>query len=741
MFNRSAFALLGLLLACGFASAQERGAVNPIISGPNAELCFEATPNAGADTCIKRTGPGSLNVTPGIGTGVAIGGNGVGSGAAPITSVYLGPQCPVVNTGQCFFTQADTQQSQACSWTAATPSTVTCGSQLDLMNASVTTNVVTYTGLMLTDSKLIPPTWLVGHSITVTNFGGGDAFLNQTCTLTAVSTNTVSCPLPHANFATAATQSGVVTNTSIGPFVAADIGKQVFGWNNCEAFATNLTMGQNAITVSGAPLVTSFISQTQVQITTAANAMATQTGCFIWGHTDDANAAIAEAAYVQYPFCPKLMLSAVGYMFSKPHFYNQPMACAAEGVAWPNSAGNVFYSAGMELEGRGAGATILYIPPNFPNGDTCTRGEGVGVCWFIPMMAKWKDLQFTGGSNPNASLLAHAFMGGQVITVENVTCTNLGAYEQGGPWHGFEAGWQVQLYQYNNSGCGSSSGLKIIPNRGVVTGRFVHIENNLFSNLQVGQYTGPTSYSFTCYDCAFTSSQNANIAGGGGSGGGVISNSGGKVLLYAGQVNNGGNPITGQVGYSCNTNAGCVFSAHDTSFSFASGGGGSSISCAVACTNYLENTLLTSGGAGNSYKDVAGSILYDLGGNNIAQSTVSIVGLVADSRSITGVASATGNWALTSGWGTSTVPSAVGDSHRTKVSVTTTVTGSASPVLTWTFPKPFLVAPATCSMSIFSNATITNVIPGTPTATSVAFTLVGTPTATTTYIFDASCGP
>lgn len=83
MFNRSAFALLGLLLAGAFAGAQERGAVNPIISGPNAQVCFEPSPNAGADTCIKRVSPGVLNLTPGNGPGSAIG------GGSPVSNIQI----------------------------------------------------------------------------------------------------------------------------------------------------------------------------------------------------------------------------------------------------------------------------------------------------------------------------------------------------------------------------------------------------------------------------------------------------------------------------------------------------------------------------------------------------------------------------------------------------------------------------------------------------------------------------
>jgi len=115
-------------------------------------------------------------------------------------------------------------------------------------------------------------------------------------------------------------------------------------------------------------------------------------------------------------------------------------------------------------------------------------------------------------------------------------------------------------------------------------------------------------------------------------------------------------------------------------------------------------------------------------------------GAVFGSASVTGTACATGNWALTSGWGTSSIASvtAGGDSHRCQV-VITGAAGSASPVLTWTFPKAYpTVAPGSCQISF--NGTLTGESTGAPSVTSVAFTFTGTPSAQT-YRLDASCGP
>ena len=113
------------------------------------------------------------------------------------------------------------------------------------------------------------------------------------------------------------------------------------------------------------------------------------------------------------------------------------------------------------------------------------------------------------------------------------------------------------------------------------------------------------------------------------------------------------------------------------------------------------------------------------------------------SASITGTACATGNWALTSGWGTSSIASvtAGGDSHRCQV-VITGAAGSASPVLTWTFPTAYKNAPGSCMLTGYPGvaANLTGVSTGAPGATNVAFTFTGTPVAQT-YRFDVACGP
>jgi hypothetical protein len=81
-------------------------------------------------TAVNVNSGGSINVQPGGSISAAPGGtvtatNGVGATGAPIMGLYLSNSCPVANTGQCYFTFADTRQDNTCSWVSTGP-TVTC---------------------------------------------------------------------------------------------------------------------------------------------------------------------------------------------------------------------------------------------------------------------------------------------------------------------------------------------------------------------------------------------------------------------------------------------------------------------------------------------------------------------------------------------------------------------------------------------------------------------------------------
>ena len=165
----------------------------------------------------------------------------------------------------------------------------------------------------------------------------------------------------------------------------------------------------------------------------------------------------------------------------------------------------------------------------------------------------------------------------------------------------------------------------------------------------------------------------------------------------------------------------------------------------TAATSQLHiGDSVISSGASNFAVNCSGGTLgqvYDEGGNSLQGGAISNCGTanIFQSGSVTGTALATSNVGLTSGWATSSVATAGGDSHSGRFTITGAV-GSANPTLTLTFPTAYWAAPTSCVL--FENTTdlasLTSVAAGTPTKTTVLFTFAGTPAAVT-YTFDYRC--
>lgn len=572
--------------------------------------------------------------------GSASGGSSSTTNAAPNMGFYLGNFCGVANTKQCFFTFADLQQAPGCSWTAATPSTVTCGNIVNPVTGSVAANVATYASNGIIGPTVIPATWKAGDNIVITGFTGGDIFFNQTCTAATVTGNTVTCPLVHGN-AVSISLEGQLQDTNVGPFVAGDVGSQVAGWLSTTAFqgtggaATTGNMGANAITVSGAPVIISFISQTQVKITTAANAQSTLTGTFIWGHPDDAGAAAVEAAYDLASQCPKLFFQSSYYSLTQPHWYTQPNSCTYSPIIYQGSAGNVFYSGGFELDGRGSGNTLLWLFPNFPNGDSCTRGFSLQSCFLLPVESAWKGFTITGGSqstpNPFAGANFTLIEAAGVNTIQDFGCINYAANDNG-TGHplvkGIRLGWQVQLNQVFNSGCGGT-GISINSGQGGVTARFLSVENSSNVDLSIDGTT-IINPALNCYDCHFfgTEATAANVID-------VLNIGASTALFYHSDFSGGSANATPAIGYDSIVAGGTAI-FHDSTFRFGAASATTSIQCTAACTTILENTSLTAGATGKTYSDVAGSSLIDACGNTFTGGTLTAAGTVRGPCAIAG---------------------------------------------------------------------------------------------------------
>ena len=155
-------------------------------------------------------------------------------------------------------------------------------------------------------------------------------------------------------------------------------------------------------------------------------------------------------------------------------------------------------------------------------------------------------------------------------------------------------------------------------------------------------------------------------------------------------------------------------------------------------TTYLEHSTIGGGATANSLKSTSGKWTFGYGVSLLQ--AVSLAGAAVSGITNPGITAlcATGNFALTSGWGTSSVTSVAANGNIQGCHVTITgAAGSASPVLTWTYPVATAIAPGSCHLS-GASGTLTGVSTGTPGTTSVAYTFTGTPSAQT-YIFDVGC--
>ena len=596
------------------------GVPPPLGTGP--QTCSATVTITGASQSVSP----SFSACPALSaTG---GGGGVGNGAAPQPRFYLAPQCPVADSGQCFFTPANTQQVVDCGWTAATPSTVTCASS---------------------------------H------------------------------------------------------FTAGDVGKQVMGWGNCLADQTAAFMGVNAIATTGSPTITSFISATSVQISTAANAQAAQTGCFIWGTPDDANAVLVEAAYDVATFCPGLDLIAANYWFNNFHFNSQPTACSNAGVIAGLQFGNVFYPAGFELKGQGTGNTVLYLGTNFPTGavagacaNTNAGSGGVmpsDICFAVPPLGHWRDFRIDGGDNAAAgTITAQTDLVGAIISsLDNVTISNWG--NTNNVTACMALGYQDQLYQTNVTACGL--GYRVLANQGAVSGFKVYSENsigsasNASSGLQVEGPPGTSGavlgYSFVCTYCGFYT----NLPSGGGVT--LVTSFNGSIVLRNTQL---GPILSGSAtsaGYTCRATPGCLLILKDSQVKTSLVTTNIGLRDSVAGTMILQNVTVTPGATGPWYTGVSGSKFYSEGGNTLTGSTTVNAGglfMTNPTDNLSGVTSGiTPTCAATTG---GTACSVLAGSTNEKGTIRITASAVATGTVTLTFVGTFTGPTGTTPRGEFS---------------------------------------
>jgi hypothetical protein len=620
-------------------------------------------------------------------------------------------------------------------------------------------------------------------TITATNGSGGSAFpaapvmgfyLSSACP----TTNTGQCfntpantqqftdctwtsgsPTVNCNTAHFSCPGGIYPCSTVA--TGSDVGKRIFGYQTCAA-SVNLAANNNNQPITTSAALTILTVNSATQVTMSGNAANTATiitgtapgGCLIFGNPDDAGAVAMDAAMQAATFCPKAHLAAANYLFTTPHFFTNPPACYRLGVSSGLAAapGNVVYSAGFELEGRGSGTTIIYIPPGFPETGTCTNGfSGVG-CWSVPLEGKWTNFQITGGGNrvaPNIPTGTNIIEVDGPASVTDFLATNFGGRGAGGTSanNGIGAYVWAQFNHINLSGFGTIA--MNTGNTSSITAIQMWLENVGTGGIAVGRLSdyaaiNPATqfslYDFICYDCTIDIESTVDAA----TPPFLLVNHGKRIKWYRGGLSTVSFPVQTQnniIGYYCET-AGCILDIENAFLDLSqpsTGTGYIAIQCAAACTNYIKNSTIKGTSGGGAYVDgSASSILFDMGGNTFG--AVTITGKVFNSYSITGTTLATTNVVL-SGLGTGlTAPSsASGNSLNGQFTYTLGTGPGANGTATVTFPTAFLQAP-TCSAQVVggSSTTILPLTVSSITTTGMVITYVGT-FVTGTVITRFSC--
>jgi hypothetical protein len=498
------------------------------------------------------------------------------------------------------------------------------------------------------------------------------------------------------------------------PSAGSDVGSLV-ACSNMSAVQYSYING--SICPAGTTIV-SVQSAHQITLSNAATATCTSVyntaSCqFVWGLHDDTaalNAAFAAATTTRAglpPNCGALLLPE-GNMFASSAISNASANCIS--VLTPGTIGYAVYGVGLSQ------SNIIPLP-SF-NANSCTVSNG---CFFtVPGIGAtqggqyFHDFSINGagmGAVPNGNGKSLLVLGAESL-IENVALYEFGLNTGGFKGitdTGVAGGPSTMVNVINYAGGNQPCDLEIYvitfnlqcfgpTTIGSSPGSTINTNNSYF-------YTAATGGNVVTVPSAGSSWNSTNDQLQSGNTVAVINNSGGTIDLINDAISITGPGITNSAGSKL----------------------------------AMRNTSIVTGGSGVAVNN-AGTV-YDLGFNSFT-GTITNTGNWFMSESVTGTASAVGNWTLTSGWGTSSISSAFGDSHRTRLTIAGAA-GSAGPVLTWVFPTPFWVIPTSCTI-IQNGGTSFNLTSAAISAlstTGVTFTFIGqTPTAQT-YVFDASCGP
>jgi hypothetical protein len=565
-----------------------------------------------------------------------------------------------------------------------------------------------------------------------------------------LSSNVVTCPT--CNF----------TGTDAQGRPMAVVGQIVFG-----SSATSDVSAINSSLPTPECLIQSIDSATQIHmgtvgsIGTACNATSNLSGSgfLIWGDLDSAtssqtpstaNDALLNAWTTAINNCQALALPSGVMLVERGEFLTaSPIGCGQDNA-------HQFVRAGYTIYGQGPAATILVPTPNFVTADC---GSSTGCLFGVKGDINIRDLQVNGMGN---SQCGAGFNGKVLIQIS-------GDATSGGP----NFSLRNVIFQGWCASQAGSVGLSLGSGAATLSGGV--ISDSIFETLgatevQVNDSTSAPGAMFQITNSQITGC--GNTAGGGlgaGSKAGCLFVNSNNVWSSSHSYYGFMGPVANAHMIWCDTGTTCSFFGDYINYQTHTGDaeivvsgatltltdtgvqnpttGGFGIVANGGTTNTINlrgaATKVTTTTAANALSCAATSVCnyYDTPGVTVSGGTIGgTFNQFSSGYVMNGTGCATGNFALTSGWGTSTVASASGTSQYCHMTITGAA-GAAGPVLTWTFPHAFIVAPTSCQLTgAGTDASLTTVRLTSLSATAAGFTFTGTPTAVT-YTFDISCGP
>lgn len=510
---------------------------------------------------------------------------------------------------------------------------------------------------------------------------------------TTISNATVTCPNSDCNF----------TGTDYLGRPIAKVGQIVFATTGNTA--GSLICGQTTISaINGAN-----------SITLAANCTASQVGTVVllWGDDDASN--ISAGYSVAAANCLPINLPAGNMFTSEPQFLG-----ALSGVC---SANSTLAFNGVAVFGNGIINTFIIPLPNFDI-SACNSGVDDNGCFGGNNISDFDNLTIWGGGNSrtNSGTSKDIFVVGDIMRAYNVDVQGWGSNESG--WTCISMQGNQTILTQGDCIAAGATGIEVssaAETPSLIQGTYIYQEPNVAMTIDSGAWV-MTRTMFIKLDFTSVGHLGVNVGAGG------KWTSWDDVCISGDEAN-------------CMTVNGSAY-LYNGSFGPPLGGGAPEINNYALSTYggtgsvYAQDSLFAGNSGGGALYLNAGSNFFDRGGNtfvNYGSGANTLNGNVFIQGSADGINQTTGNIALTSGWGTSTVTAVSGATSPETFTITLAGTPTLNPVVTVTFPTPYLVAPAGCSIQETggTSATLFNWTTGTVMATTAAFTLQGTPTTGT----------